>query len=302
MPMPDNGLGRLVVVGVGLIGGSLALALKHAGAVQSVVGIGRDRSNLDAARGLGIADRIYSLDEPWTKELATADLVVLATPVGSMAALFAAIAPALGASTLITDVGSTKQDVIAAARMHLGAALPRFVPGHPIAGSERSGASAASAALFRDRSVVLTPLAETDSNAVAKVGTCWARCGATVHILDAARHDTILAAVSHLPHVLAYALVADVARRADGAEYLGYAGTGFRDFTRLAASEPAMWRDVCFANAAALRRELALYRAELERIDALMAQGDKAALLALFERARTAREDWLVRQAGVDRG
>ena len=302
MPMPDNGLGRLVVVGVGLIGGSLALALKHAGAVQSVVGVGRDRANLDAARGLGIADRIYSLDEPWTKEVATADLVVLATPVGSMTELFGAIAPALGPSTLITDVGSTKQDVIAAARMHLGSAFSRFVPGHPIAGSERSGASASSAALFRDRSVVLTPLAETDSGAVAQVRTCWARCGATVHILDAARHDAILAAVSHLPHVLAYALMGDVARRADGAEYLAYAGTGFRDFTRLAASEPAMWRDVSFANAAALRRELALYRAELDRIDALIARGDKAALLALFDGARAAREDWLVRQAGVDRG
>jgi prephenate dehydrogenase len=300
--MPDHGLGKLVVVGVGLIGGSFALALKHAGAVQSVVGVGRDRANLDAARGLGIADRIYSLDESWTQELAAADLVVLATPVGSMTALFAAMAPALGPSTLITDVGSTKQDVIAAGRMHLGAALARFVPGHPIAGSERSGASAASAALFRDRSVVLTPLPETDSGAVEQVAACWARCGATVHLLDAARHDAILAAVSHLPHVLAYALVADVTRRADGGEYLGYAGTGFRDFTRLAGSEPAMWRDVCIANAAALRRELALYRAELERIDALIAHGDKAALLALFERARAAREDWLVRQAGVDRG
>jgi len=300
--MPDFGHGRLVVVGVGLIGGSLALALKHAGAMQSVVGVGRDRANLDAARSLGIADRIYGLNEPWTKELAAADLVVLATPVGSMAGLFASIAPALGPKTLITDVGSTKQDVIAAARMHLGAALARFVPGHPIAGSERSGASAASAALFRDRSVVLTPLAETDSDAVNQVAAWWARCGATVHFLDAARHDSILAAVSHLPHVLAYALVADVARRADGAEYLSYAGTGFRDFTRLAASEPAMWRDVCIANAAALRRELTLYRGELERIDALIAQGDSAALLALFERARAAREDWLVRQAEVDRG
>jgi prephenate dehydrogenase len=300
--MPDRGLGRLVVIGVGLIGGSLALALKHAGAVQSVVGVGRDRANLDAARSLGIADRIYSLDEAWTKELAAADLVVLATPVGSMTALFAAIAPALGAKTLITDVGSTKQDVIAAARMHLGAALPRFVPGHPIAGSERSGASAASAALFRDRSVVLTPLAESDSDAVTQVAACWAGCGATVYFLDAARHDAILAAVSHLPHVLAYALIADIARRADGAEYLGYAGTGFRDFTRLAGSEPAMWRDVCIANAAALRRELALYRAELERIDALITRADSAALLALFEHARAAREDWLVRQAEVDRG
>jgi len=302
MPMPVHGIGKLVVVGVGLIGGSLALALKHAGAVNSVVGVGRGRANLDAARSLGIADRTYSLDEPWIAELATADLVVLATPVGSMPALFATIAPALGSSTLITDVGSTKQNVIAAARAHLGAALSRFVPGHPIAGSERSGASAASAELFRDRSVVLTPLAETEPRAVAEVGGFWERCGAMVQVVDAARHDAVLAAVSHLPHVLSYALIDEISQRADGAAYLAYAGTGFRDFTRLAGSEPAMWRDVCFANAAALRRELALYRGELERIDALVAQGDKEGLLALFERARAAREDWLVRQAGVDRG
>lgn len=301
MPMPDVGLGKVVVVGVGLIGGSFALSLKRAGAVQRVIGVGRDRSNLDAAHSLGIADRTYTLDEPWAAELSTADLVVLATPVGSMAALFAAIAPALGSSTLVTDVGSTKQDVIAAAHRHLGAAFARFVPGHPIAGSERSGATAASAALFRERTVVLTPVVETDAEAVTRVGACWTRCGATVQVLDAARHDAILAAVSHLPHLLAYAFVAELAVRADSAEYLDYAATGFRDFTRLAASEPAMWRDVCLGNPAALRRELALYRTQLEQIDALIARGDKDALLALFERARAAREHWLVRRGGNDK-
>jgi len=301
MPMPDVGLGKVVVVGVGLIGGSLALSLKHAGAVQTIIGVGRDRSNLDAAHSLGIADRTYTLDEPWVAEISTSDLVVLATPVGSMAALFTAIAPALGPSTLITDVGSTKQDVVSAARAHLGAAFARFVPGHPIAGSERAGATAASAALFRDRTVVLTPVVETDAGAVTRIGACWARCGATVQVLDPARHDAILSAVSHLPHVLAYALVAELASRADNAEYLDYAATGFRDFTRLASSEPAMWRDVCLANATALRRELALYRARLEHIEALIARGDKDELLALFERARVARENWLVDRRGIDK-
>jgi prephenate dehydrogenase len=296
----DPGLGKLVIVGVGLIGGSFALALKHAGAAKSIVGVGRGRANLDSARRLGIVDRAYTLDERWTGEVGDADLVMLATPVGQMPGLFAAIAPALGPATVLTDAGSTKQDVIAAARAQLGAGLARFVPGHPIAGSERSGAGAAFAELFRERNVVLTPLAETDPAALARVSACWARCGAVVRLLDAARHDAILAAVSHLPHVLAFALVAELASRPEAPDCFDYAGTGFRDFTRLASGEPAMWRDVCLANRAALQSELARYRGQLERIDALLAQGDGDALLDLFERARTARGCWLEPQSDED--
>jgi prephenate dehydrogenase len=298
MTVADATLGKLVIVGVGLIGGSFALALKEAGAVRRVVGVGRNRSNLDTAARLGIADSVYTLDEPWTAELGNADLVLLATPVGQMARLFAAIAPALGATTAVTDAGSTKQDVIAAARAHLGASLPRFVPGHPIAGTERSGASAASGTLFRDRNVVLTPLAETSADALARVRWSWLRCGAEVRMLEAARHDAILAAVSHLPHLLAYTFMAELAGRADSAELLDHAGTGFRDFTRLASSHPSMWRDVCLANRAALRRELAIYRDELERIESLITQGDGDALQALFDRARAARETWRIGSAG----
>ena len=297
MTTAEAALSKLVVVGVGLIGGSFALALKQAGAVQDVVGVGRDRANLDAARRLGIADRTYTPDELWSAELADADLVLLATPVGQMADLFAGIAPALGSATVLTDVGSTKQDVIAAARANLGAVLPRFVPGHPIAGAERSGASAAFAALFRQRTVVLTPLAETARDALARVRACWLRCGALVQTLDPARHDAMLAAVSHLPHVLAYAFMAELSARPDAADLLDLAGTGFSDFTRLASSHPAMWRDICLANRAALRRELAIYRDELERIEALIAHGDGDALLALFERARAARVHWRTRSS-----
>jgi prephenate dehydrogenase len=295
MAMSDGTLRKLVVVGVGLIGGSFALAVKQAGAVERVVGVGRNRSNLDAALKLRIVDQAYAIEEAWTAELADADLVLLATPVGQMTRLFAAIAKALGPATVVTDAGSTKQDVIAAARAQLGAALARFVPGHPIAGTERSGASAAFATLFRDRRVVLTPLAETSAGALERVRSCWSRCGAEVHELEPARHDAILAAVSHLPHLLAYAFMAEVAGRGESAELLDHAGTGFRDFTRLAGSHPAMWRDVCLANRAALRRELAIYRDELERVEALIAQGDGDALQALFERARTARESWRAR-------
>jgi prephenate dehydrogenase len=293
-------IGKLVVVGVGLIGGSFALSLKRSGAAADVVGVGRSRDNLDAALRRGIVDRAFVLDEPWTAELADADLVLLATPVGETPALFRAIAPRLGARTVVTDAGSTKQDVVAAAREHLGAALPRFVPGHPIAGTEHSGALAAIDALFRDKLVVLTPLAETQSDAYERVSECWTRCGAVVRKLDPARHDALLAVISHLPHVLAFALVAAVEAREDADECFEFAGTGFRDFTRLASGHAEMWRDVCLANRAALQRELAAYRGELDRVGALLAAADGDALLRLFERARVARDGWLARQSGGD--
>ena len=288
-------LQKVVVVGVGLIGGSFALALKAAGAAATVVGVGRGASNLNLARQLGIADRTWTQDQRWTDELTDADLVLLATPVGQIPALLAAIAPALGRETVVTDAGSTKQDVIAAARRYLGVAFPRFVPGHPIAGTERSGAAAASDALFRGRSVILTPLPETAADAQKRVFDAWNACGGVVSTLEPARHDEIFAAVSHMPHALAFALVAQLAERADAADYFRYAATGFRDFTRLASSDPEMWRDVCLGNAAALRRELSAYRAELDRLDALLLSADGDGLVALFERARDARNAWLAR-------
>ena len=288
-------LGKVVVVGVGLIGGSFALALKAAGAAATVVGVGRGASNLNLARQLGIADRTWTQDQRWTDELTDADLVLLATPVGQIPALLAAIAPALGRATVVTDAGSTKQDVIAAARRYLGAAFPRFVPGHPIAGAERSGAAAASDALFRGRSVILTPLPETTADAQKRVVAAWNACGGVVSTLEPARHDEIFAAVSHMPHALAFALVAQLAERADAVDYFRYAATGFRDFTRLASSDPEMWRDVCLGNAAALRRELSAYRAELDRLNALLLSSDGDGLVALFERARDARNAWLAR-------
>jgi len=294
-------LGKLVVLGVGLIGGSFALALKRAGCVRSVIGVGRSQSNLDAAHRLSIADRVLTLDQRWTDELRDADLVLLATPVGQMPALLAAMAPHIGATTLITDVGSTKQDVVAAARGCLGAALPRFVPAHPVAGVERAGAAAAFDTLFRDRNVVLTPVAETASAATESISACWAACGGVVRIMEPERHDAIMAAVSHLPHVLAFALVAELAQRSNADDYFGLAGSGFRDFSRLASSETEMWRDICLANHVALRRELSTYRAQLDRLDALIDAGDGAALAAVFSRARDARTAWLASN-GLDTG
>ncbi len=293
-------IGKLVVIGVGLIGGSFALAMRRSGATSNVLGVGRGKDNLDAARRLGLVDRAMALDEPWTSELHDADLVFLATPVGQMPALFDAIARHVGAHTVMTDAGSTKQDVIDAARSQLRAAFPRFVPGHPIAGTEHSGAAAAFEALFRDRQVILTPLPETEPRALALVSDCWARCGATVRRLDAGRHDAILSAVSHLPHVLAFALMSELAARPDADEHFDLAGTGLRDVTRLAGSHAGMWRDVCLANRDALRRDIARYRQELDRIDALLERRDGGALLSLFARARAARAAWIDRASGAD--
>jgi prephenate dehydrogenase len=282
----------LAVVGVGLIGGSFALALKEARHVGSVVGVGRGRENLDAALASGIVDRAVTLREPWTREIESADLVLVATPVGEFAALFAALAPHLRADAIVTDAGSTKESVIAAARAHLGSAFSRFVPGHPIAGTEHSGASAAFATLFRDRNVVLTPTAETDAAALATVTDLWSACGAHVRQLDPAAHDRIFAAVSHLPHLLAFALVDLLAARPDADDVFRFAASGFRDFTRIAASSPEMWRDISLANRDALVGAIEAYRTQLAAVAAMVASADGASLEAVYARAAAARRAW----------
>jgi prephenate dehydrogenase len=299
--VPGGGprVGKLVVVGVGLIGGSFALALRAAGAVEAVVGVGRSRPNLDTARELGIADRVATLDEDWAAETADADVVLLAAPVAQYPALLASIAGRVGPRTIVTDAGSTKQDVIAAARGTLGGALARFVPGHPIAGTEHSGAAAAFATLFRERNVVLTPVAETDPEATAKVAALWEACGGRVRQLDPAAHDRVFAAVSHLPHLLAFGLVESFAARDDAEDIFGFAASGFRDFTRIAASSPEMWRDISLANREALLAELAAYRAQLDRLAAMIAGGDAAGLEAVFARAQKARRAWDLRRGAT---
>ena len=280
---------KLVVVGTGLIGGSFALALRARGAVRTVVGVGRSPANLDAAIERGVIDRAATLDENWPHELADADVVLVATPVAQMPGLFASMAPALGRGTLVTDAGSTKRDVILAAREHLGGALPRFVPGHPIAGAEQSGAAAATATLFADRKVILTPVAQTDPAKLERVTRLWEACGASVVTMEAERHDRILGAISHLPHLLAYALVGELAQRRDGGDYLALAGSGFRDFTRIAASSPEMWRDIALANRDVLLAEVARYRSTLDVYVRALERGDAKALDALFSAAARAR-------------
>jgi prephenate dehydrogenase len=282
-------LAKLVVAGVGLIGGSLALALRARGDVGAVVGIGRSRANLDAARARGIVDRAYTLEEAWQPEVRDASVVLLAAPVAQFPALFGAMGPHLGTRTVVTDAGSTKGDVIAAARAHLGAAFTRFVPAHPIAGSERGGAEAASASLYRDRTVIVTPAADTDAGALALVEAMWQAAGARTERLTPDAHDRIYAAVSHLPHMLAHALVAELAARPDAATLFAHAGAGFRDFTRIAASSPEMWRDVALANRAALGAEIDAYQRALSTLSAAIAAGDGAAIEAILARSQDAR-------------
>jgi prephenate dehydrogenase len=289
---PAARIDKLVVVGVGLIGGSFALALRAAGQVGCVVGVGRGQLNLDEAKNLGIIDRGHRLTGTWTRELGDADLVLLATPVAQLESLLRTMAPHLGAQTIVTDAGSTKHDVVRAARATLGSTLPRFVPAHPIAGTERSGAAAAFATLYAGRNVVLTPLPETDPLAAATVASAWAACGAGTHVLAPEAHDRIFAAVSHLPHVLAFALVHEFAGRDDAEDLFRFAGGGFRDFTRIAASSPEMWRDIVLANRVALLAELASYRNELDRIAALLGAADGAGLEATFADARDVRRAW----------
>ncbi|QID17389.1 prephenate dehydrogenase/arogenate dehydrogenase family protein [Nitrogeniibacter mangrovi] len=282
-------IGRLVVCGVGLIGGSFALALRRAGLVGEVIGIGRSEASLQRAQALGVIDG-YTM--AWAEALKGADFVLLAMPVGQADAVAARMAPHLEAHTLVTDAGSTKRDMIEAFYAHLGDHLDRVVPAHPIAGAERSGADAAFAELFDDRKVVLTPLAENTPAAIERVAAVWAACGAQIRRMSPQEHDRVFAAVSHLPHLLAFGLVHDLAGRANSEELFSYAASGFRDFTRIAGSHPEMWRDICLANRHALLAELDQYLGELAYLRALLIGNDGPALEALFAEAREARNRW----------
>ena len=281
--------GKVVVFGVGLIGGSFALALKAAEQVEEVVGFGRSLGTLTQALDLGIIDRVGANAG---QEVADADLVLIATPVGQMLEIMARIAPYLGPETVVTDGGSTKSDVAAVARSAFGERVGQFVPAHPIAGAENSGAAAARADLYREKKVVLTPLPENPVLNVARVRSAWEWCGALIHELQPEEHDRIFAAVSHLPHLLSFALVHELALRDNRDLLFSFAASGFRDFTRIAASHPEMWRDICLANRAALLKELDCYRSQLDELHDILQRGDGAALEKTFDIARTARRDW----------
>lgn len=285
-------LRKLAIFGVGLIGGSFAAALRQAGAVTRVVGVGRSRANLERALELGVIDEIAA-DARAAVE--GADFVLVAAPVRQTDALLAQIAPHLEPDCVLTDGGSTKRDVAEAGRRCLGAKLAQFVPAHPIAGAERSGVAAATATLFKDRLVVLTPLPETAASALSRVEAAWRLCGARLVQMDPLRHDQVFAAVSHLPHALAFSLVSMLAVRPDATELFSFAGAGFRDFTRIAGSSPEMWRDICVANSDVLLAEIAAFQAELTSLAAAIQDGDAAAVQRKFETAQAARHRWLQR-------
>ena len=285
-------INKLVIIGVGLIGGSFALALKQAKAVNHVVGVGRTRKNLNTALKLGVIDEI---SHDAAVAVRDADLVLIGTPVGQMAGVMKTIAPHLGRHTIVTDGGSTKQDVIACARKHLGAHFAQFVPAHPMAGTEHSGAAAAFPELYRGRKVIVVPQAETSARALRTVRAAWQACGASVVRLQAAEHDDILAAVSHLPHAAAFALMGTLAKRKDARHVLGFSAGGLRDTVRISGSSPEMWRDIFLANRTELLSEIDKYLFKIKYLRKSLQQRDGDALEAMFEHARDAREHWLVR-------
>jgi prephenate dehydrogenase len=280
---------RLAVIGVGLIGGSFALALKQANLASHVVGVGRDPANLKLALARGVID---SIAPDAAAAARGADLMLIATPVGQYPTVFASLA-SLESKTIVTDAGSTKRDVVAAARKALGKKISQFVPAHPIAGAEKSGVAAASAELFHGKRVVLTPLDENSEENISQVDEAWSACGARISRMDPDEHDAVLAAVSHLPHLLAFALVHELARRENSAQLFSFAAGGFRDFTRIASSHPEMWRDICIANRDRLLDELKSYSSKLGSVQKLLEAGDGPGLEKLFASARAARNKWI---------
>jgi prephenate dehydrogenase len=277
---------KLVIVGVGLIGGSLALALDRNSLARHIVGVGRTQQSLARALQLGVIDEAAT---DMASAVRDADLVFLAVPVAQTEATLRQIAPHLGLRSIVTDAGSTKSDVVAAARAALGGKFPQFVPAHPIAGKEHSGVDAAEAGLFDGKRCVLTPTSDTAGHAVDVVRDMWTAAGALVSEMAPDQHDRVFAAVSHLPHLLSFALVTAIAREDDAALKFAHAGGGFRDFTRIAASSPEMWRDVLLANKPAVLRELVAYEQELALLRRMIEQEDGAALEAEFDRARAVR-------------
>jgi prephenate dehydrogenase len=283
-------LKKIAIFGVGLIGGSFALAQKKAGAVERVTGVGRSAASLERARELGIIDEMSTSAADAVRD---ADLVLIAAPVAQTESILASIRPHLRPSTVVTDAGSTKSDVVAAARKALGDKISQFVPGHPIAGRESNGPDAAIVDLYVGKKVVLAPLPENAPADVERVAAAWKQCGAIIHQLTAQDHDLVFAAVSHLPHLLAYALVDDIARKPHADLLFQYAASGFRDFTRIAGSSPEMWRDISLANQQALLQELDAYMAQLAQVRGMLAAGDGAALENVYGNAQRARHNWI---------
>jgi prephenate dehydrogenase len=281
---------KVVIVGVGLIGGSFARALRHAGMAGTIVGLGRSPAAMARALELGIIDAVATSP---ADAMRGASLVLVAAPVAQTGPVLASLLPYLEPHTVLTDAGSTKGDVVASARAVLGERVDQFVPGHPIAGRETNGPDAAIVDLYQGKKTVLTPLPENSAADVERVAAAWRACGAIIHHLSPEEHDRVFASVSHLPHLLAYALVDDIAAKPHAGLLFQYAASGFRDFTRIAGSSPEMWRDISLANQAALLGELDAYLAQLTSIRQMLAAGDGAGIEAVYANAQRARCRWI---------
>ncbi|PLC49237.1 prephenate dehydrogenase [Pollutimonas subterranea] len=278
----------LAIVGVGLIGGSFAAALRDGGAVGRVLGVGRQPSSLARARELGLIDEAVTLEQAAQQ----ADIIFLSTPVGATETILSRLKPTLRPGTIVTDAGSTKADVVEAARAALGGHIGQFIPGHPIAGAESTGPEAADASLYRGRTVVLTPLDENTSEAKTRLTRIWESCGARVMVMDPQVHDTVLASVSHVPHLLSSVFMWQVATAHDSDIRMALAGSGFRDFTRIAAGSPEVWRDIFLANRSAVLAELQEVKAALNRAEQALQDADGEELENFLERAALARRFW----------
>jgi len=284
---PARNYGTVTVIGVGLIGASLGLALKKAGVVNKVFGVGRSSANLDQALKMGAIDAVVDLVEAAKQS----DVIVLCIPVAQMRAVFEVIEPHLESRTMITDAGSTKGDVILAAKEVLGKKACQFVPAHPIAGGAQHGAGAAKTDLFQGKQTILCPLQENSPQDTDLIEGFWRSIGSVVKKISNVQHDAIYAAVSHLPHILSYALMASVVNSEDAEHKLSHVGAGFKDFTRIAASSPEMWRDICLGNRTAVLKELDQYLLIVNHMRKLIAENDGAGLEKLFDKASKARQD-----------
>ena len=282
-------INKLCVIGVGLIGGSLARALKKVGAVGEVVGAGRDATHLEKAKALGVIDRF---ETDISIAVKGCDMVVVAVPLGAMQSVFEKIAPVITNDMVITDVGSAKGSVVKAAKIAFKVLPETFVPGHPIAGTEKSGVEASFSELYENRRIIITPLETSSSNAISKVRSMWQACGADVIETTIEHHDEVLAATSHLPHMLAFSLVDTLAKMDDKNEIFEFAAGGFRDFTRIASSDPDMWRDICLANGDALVDVIKKFSSDLQLLSKAIENNDSNYLKETFSRAKKARDEF----------
>lgn len=282
-------INKLCIIGVGLIGGSLARALKKAGVVGEVVGVGRDVAHLEKAKALGVIDQFET-------DIAAAvkgcDMVVVAVPLGAMQSVFEKIAPVITNDMIITDVGSAKGSVVKSAQAAFKSVPATLVPGHPIAGTEKSGVEASFPELYENRRIIITPLENSSSDAISKVQAMWQACGADVIKTTIEHHDEVLAATSHLPHMLAFSLVDTLAKMDAKNEIFDFAAGGFRDFTRIASSDPDMWHDICLANGEALVEMIKKFSGDLELLSNAIEKHDSAYLKETFSRAKNARDEF----------